>query len=139
MFKLDTSSIRVWNPAPDDLEGALLARLDHIEPGRTVRDILCELLLELGLDRCVPIETPTIADKSVYAMGAGTLIACLNEAIAPNEVGQLVLGIVEWHDALAPAGESTIVCCDCAFADDVAKTNLARILGQRGLGNIRSR
>ena len=45
---------------------------------------------------------------------------------------------VDWHDALAPAGETTVVFRDSAFAADVAKTNLAAILEQRGLGNVRS-
>ena len=50
----------------------------------------------------------------------------------------LALGIVDWHKAQAPAGESTLVFRDSAFADDVAKTNLAAILQQHGLKNIRS-
>ena len=138
VFKLDKSNIRAWDPNPDDLEGALLAGLDHIEPGRTEQDILYELLLKLGLDLCVPIETPTIADKSVHAVGAGTLIACLDEAISCGEVEPLALGIADWHDTLSPAGETTVVFRDSAFADDIAKTNLAAILEQRGFGNVRS-
>ena len=138
VFKLDASNIRGWDPNPDDLEGALLAGLDHIEPGRTEEDILYELLLKLGLDLCVPIETKTIAGKSVYSVGAGTLFACLDEAIARNDVEPLAAGIADWHDALAPAGECTVVFRDSAFADDVAKTNLAETLKQRGIGNVRS-
>jgi len=42
------------------------------------------------------------------------------------------------HKELAPAGDSTCGCCDSAFADDVAKTNLAAILSQYGLANVRS-
>ena len=138
VFKLDTSNIRAWDPTPDDLHDALLSGLDHVEPDRTEQDILYELLLKLGLDLCVPIETRTIAGKSVHSVGAGTLIACLDDEIARNDVEPLALAIADWHDALAPAGESTIVFRDSAFADDVAKTNLAAMLEQRGLGNIRS-
>ena len=138
VFKLDTSNIRAWDPTPDDLEGSLLAGLDHIEPDRTEQDILYELLLKLGLDLCVPIETRTIAEKSVHSVDAGTLIACLDAAISAGEVEPLALGIADWHDALAPAGETSVVFRDSAFVDDVAKTNLAAILQQRGLGNVRS-
>ena len=138
VFKLDTSNIRAWNPDPSDLDGALLAGLDHIEPGRTEQDILYELLLKLGLDLCVPIETRTIASKSVHAVGAGTLIACLDEAITGNEVEPLALGVVDWYNELASADETTVVFRDNAFADDVAKTNLAAILEQHGLTNVRS-
>jgi len=138
VFKLDTSNIRTWDPTPDDLEGALLANLDHIEPDRTEQDILYELLLKLGLDLCVPIETRTIADKAVHSVGAGTLFACLDKAISRNDAEPLAGGIADWHDALAPVGESSVVLLDSAFADDVAKTNLAETLKQRGLGNVRS-
>ena len=138
VFRLDTSNIRVWNPMPDDLDGSLLAGLDHIEPGRTEEDILSELLLKLGLDLCVPTEIRTIAAKQVHSVAAGTLIACLDEAISLNDVEPLGQGIAEWYNALAPAGEPTVVFRDSAFADDVAKTNLTAILEQRGLANVRS-
>ena len=86
----------------------------------------------------MPIETRTIVDKSVYSVGAGTLIACLDENIDREEVEPLAFGIAEWHDELAPAEDSTVVFRDSTFADDVAKTNLTAILEQRGLENIRS-
>ena len=138
VFRLDTSNIRAWDPKPEDLEGALLSGLDHIEPDRTEQDILYELLLKLGLDLCVSIETQTIAGKSVHSVGAGTLIACLDEDVSRDDVEPLATGIADWHDTLAPAGECTVVFRDSAFADDVAKTNLAETLRQRGLGNVRS-
>ena len=138
VFRLDTSNIRAWDPSPDDLDKALLAGLDHIEPGRNEQDILYELLLKLGLDLCVPIETKTIAGKSVHSVGAGTLFACLDEAITRDDVEPLAAGIADWHGVLAPAGECMVVFRDSAFADDVAKTNLAETLKQRGLGNVRS-
>lgn len=138
VFKLDTSNVKSWDPKPDNIEGALLSGLDHIEPERTHQDILYELLLKLGLDLCVPIQTRTIVGKAVHSVGAGTLIACLDEAISRDDVEPLAAGIADWHDELAPAGDSTVVFRDNSFADDVAKTNLAEILKQRGLGNVRS-
>ena len=138
VFKLDTSNIRAWEPDRDDLESTLLNNLDHIKPDRSEDDILYELLLKLGLDLCVPIETRTVAGKSVHSIGAGTLIACLAENITQAEVEPLALGIAAWHGELAPAGDSTIVFRDSAFVDDITKTNLTAILDQRGLGNVRS-
>ena len=138
VFKLDTSNIRPWDPDVDNLGGALLESIDHLNPDRSEEDILYELLLKLGLDLCVPTEIRTIAGKSVRSVGAGTLVTCLDENIAPEEVEPLALGIAEWHDELAPAGGGTVVIRDSAFENDVAKTNLAAILEQRGLGNVRS-
>ena len=138
VFKLDTSNIRAWEPNPNDLEETLLDSIDHIKPDRSEEDILYEVLLKLGLDLCVPIETREIVGKLIRSVGAGTLIVCLDEKIAQDEVEPLALGIAEWHDELAPAGDNTVVFRDSAFQDDVAKTNLTAILQQRGLENIRS-
>ena len=138
VFKLDTSNIRSWDPTPDDLDESLLAGIDHIESGRTEEDILTELLLKLGLDLCVPVEMRVIAGKSVHSVAAGTLVACLDEAISREDVEPLGKGIAEWFEALAPASETTVVFRDSAFVDDVVKTNLAAMLNQRGLGNVRS-
>ncbi len=138
VFKLDSSNICAWEPDRDDLEGTLLKNLEHIQPDRSEKDILYEILLKLGLDLCIPIENRTIAGKAVHSIGAGTLIACLGENVTRKEVEPLALGIAEWHDELAPAGDSTVVFSDSAFEDDVAKTNLAAILEQHGLGNVRS-
>jgi adenine-specific DNA-methyltransferase len=48
VFKLDTSNIRAWSPNRDDLEGSLLANIEHIQPGRSDTDVLYELLLKAG-------------------------------------------------------------------------------------------
>ncbi len=138
VFKLDTSNIRAWEPNRDDLQGSLLDNIDHIKPDRSEEDILYELLLKLGLDLCVPVETRTIAGKSVRSIGGGALIVCLDEKITCEEVEPLTLGIVECHKQLEPTGDTTVIFRDSAFEDDVAKTNLAAILEQHGLKNVRS-
>lgn len=142
VFKLDTSNIRAWNPKPDDLEATLLDHQDHLLEGRSEADVLYELLLKLGLDLCVPIEKRRIEGLDVHAVGGGVLLACLAEKITREQVEPLAQGIIAWHKELAPAGpagkESTCVFRDSAFADDVAKTNLAAILEQHGIQNVRS-
>ncbi|MCB9609884.1 MAG: site-specific DNA-methyltransferase [Polyangiaceae bacterium] len=138
VFKLDHSNIRAWDPSPDDLEGAIFDAIEHLRDGRTEQDVLYELLLKLGLDLCVPIEERTIAGKTVHSVGAGTLFVCLPKKVATDEVEPLALGIASWREELAPAGETTVVFRDSAFENDVAKTNLAAILEQHGLENVRS-
>lgn len=138
LFKLDASNIRAWEPDRDDLDQTLLDSIEHLKPGRTEQDVLYELLLKLGLDLCVPIETRAIAGKEVHAVGRGVLMACLAERIERAEVEAVAQGIVEWHQELTPAGDSTCVFRDSAFADDVAKTNMAAILEQHGIANVRS-
>lgn len=138
VFRLDSSNIRPWDPDRDDLDRTLLDSVDHLKPGRTESDVLYEILLKLGLDLCVPIEARTIGGKEVHAVGGGVLIACLAKAIERGDVETLTQGIVDWHASLAPAGDTTCVFRDSAFADDVAKTNLAAILEQHGIANVRS-
>jgi adenine-specific DNA-methyltransferase len=140
VFKLASSNIRAWEPNRDDIPRTLEASIEHLKTDRTEQDILFELLLKLGLDLTVPIGQKAIASKTVHSIGAGTLLACLSNKISTKEVEPLALGIVAWRKQLAPAGESTVVFRDSAFADDVAKTNLTAILQQHGFGekNIKS-
>jgi adenine-specific DNA-methyltransferase len=138
VFKLASSNIQAWEPDRERLAETLEASVDHLKTDRTESDILFELLLKLGLDLTVPIEKKTIAGQDVHSIGAGTLLVCLSKNIIAKEVEPLALGIAEWHKTQAPAGESTIVFRDSAFADDVAKTNLTAILQQHGLENVRS-
>lgn len=138
VFKLASSNIRAWEPNRDDLPTTLQESIEHLKTDRSQQDILFELLLKLGLDLTVPMEQKTIAGKAVHSVGAGTLLACMAEKIAASEVEPLALGIVTWHNALSPAGDTTIVFRDSAFADDIAKANLTAILQQHGLGNVRS-
>lgn len=138
VFKLDTSNIRAWNPNRDDLESTLFANLEHIQSDRTDADVLYELLLKLGLDLCVPIVTRQIASKSVHNIGGGVLMACLDKHIAVAESEALALGIAAWRQEQITAGEPTAVFRDSAFENDVAKSNLAAILEQHGIKQVRS-
>ena len=138
VFKLDHSNIRAWSPNPADLEATLFEHQDHLVEGRSETDVLYELLLKLGLDLCVPIAQRVIAGFNVHSVGGGVLMACLSQQISRDEVESLAQGIIEWHKELAPVGDTTCVFRDSAFADDVAKTNLAAILEQNGIQNIRS-
>lgn len=163
VFKLASSNIQAWEPEREKLAATLEGSVEHLKKDRTESDILFELLLKLGLDLCVPMETRDIAREDaktakkgrtgtpdlrafassrepfrVHSIGGGVLMVCLSPNITRDDAEPLALGIAEWHKALAPAGESTVVFRDSAFADDVAKTNLAAILEQHGLGNVRS-
>lgn len=138
VFKLDSSNIRSWEPNPDDLAKTLLDSEEHIKDGRSEDDILYELLLKLGLDLAVPIENKEIEGKVVHSIGAGALLVCLSESIAREEVEPLAMGVIAWHGEQSPAGDTTVVFRDSAFADDVAKTNITAILAQNGLTTVRS-
>lgn len=138
VFKLDSSNIRAWNPKTNDLKSSLFDHLEHLEAGRSSDDILYEILLKLGLDLCVPIEKREIAGKQVNSVGAGVLMACLDESIKAAEVEALALGMVAWREEQRTVGDTTAVFRDSAFENDVAKSNLAAILEQHGIKQVRS-
>ncbi len=138
VFKLDSSNIREWDPQPEKLDAALELSVENLKVDRTEHDILYELLLKRGIELTVPIEEREITGKAVQNIGAGTLFTCLAERIARKDAEALALGIVAWRDELAPAGDIRVVFRDSAFVDDVAKTNLAEILRQHGLADVKS-
>ena len=161
VYKLDQSNLRAWQPS-GDLERDLVDAVEHIIPGRSEQDVLTEILLKLGLDLCVPIETRRVpaltpnpspegrgghagrsspagrGEFAVHAIGGGVLMACLDTRITAQDAEPLALGIADWHAALAPAGDTTCVFRDSAFENDEAKTNLAAILSQHGIHHVRS-
>ncbi|MFP3495696.1 site-specific DNA-methyltransferase [Pseudomonas sp. SIMBA_059] len=138
VFKLNTSNIRAWSPNPENLAQTLFSHQDHLVTGRSESDVLYELLLKLGIDLCVPIEPKQIAGKTIHSIGGGVLLACLAEEITRSQVEDLAQGIIALHKENAPASDSTCVFRDSSFADDIAKTNLAAILNQAGIKNVRS-
>lgn len=137
VYKLDASNIRPWQSS-GDLDKDLVENVEHILPDRSEDDMLTELLLKLGLDLCVPIEKKNIAGKTAHSIGGGVLMACLDTSITEDDAEPLALGIAQWHSALKPVGDTTCVFRDSAFRSDVAKTNLAAILDQHGIAQVRS-
>ncbi len=138
VFKLAPSNIRAWEPNAADLEDSLLKNAEHLVQGRNEQDVLYELLLKLGLDLCVPIETKTMAGKAVHSVGGGALIVCLADGLTQDVAENLANGIVDWWRTLAPAVDTRVVFKDTGFADDIVKTNMAAILNQAGITDVRS-
>ncbi len=143
VFKLDTTNIVEWDPDRDKIAETLEASIEHLKADRTEQDILFELLLKLGLDLCVPIETRKVEGSAkqfhdLHSIGGGSLLVCLSQSIPQVDMEPLALALVAWHQQLKPAGDTTVVFRDSAFADDVAKTNITAILQQHGLETVRS-
>lgn len=138
VYRLAPSNIRAWEPDTADLENSLLRNAEHIVQGRSEQDVLYELLLKLGLDLCVPIEAKAITGKAVHCIGGGALIVCLADGLTREVIEPLSAGIVAWREALAPAVDTRVVFKDSGFADDIAKTNMAAILNQNGIADVRS-
>jgi len=62
----------------------------------------------------------------------------MGKNIGGDEIEPLAIGVAAWHNEFAPAGQTTLVFRDSAFANDVAETNLTAILEQNRIADVRS-
>ena len=132
-FKLDSSNIKPWDADFDTLSDDLLTAGDVIKPERSADDVLFEILLKYGLDLSLPIATHTLAGKTVFEVGAGALLVCMEEGITEavaEAIGQL-------KTTLVPA-VCRVVFKDAGFADDAAKVNAVQVLKQFGIDDVKS-
>lgn len=133
VFKLDSSNIKRWEADFDTLEQDLLNAVDYIKQDRSSEDVLYELLLKYGLDLTVPIERRDIAGKTVYSIGLGALVACLEKDVSMDVVN----GIGALKEELQPE-IMRVVFKDDGFKDDVVKTNALQTLKRYGIEDIKS-
>jgi len=133
VFKLGSTNIKPWDAGFDNLEDTLLNIVDNIKEERTEDDVLYEILLKYGLDLTVPIEERQISGKTVYAIGFGALVVCLDDAITLD----VVEGIGGLKEELDPE-VMRVVFKDAGFKDDVVKTNAIQILKKHGIDDVKS-
>lgn len=138
VFKLDSSNINSWDSNPDNLETALQNSLFNIKDDRSEDDLLYEILIKYGVELTEKINRHSIAGKTVYEMGAGSLIVCL----ADNLTSDVAEGIGKLFEEVSPDGVD--VNCRVVFKDsgfngsDEVKTNTMLILKQHGIFNVTS-
>ena len=133
VFKLDSSNLKPWDADFDSLANDLAEAADIIKADRSNEDVLFEILLKYGLDLTLPIETHQIAGKTVYEVGAGALIVCLDDGITEavaEAIGKL-------KETLAPE-VMRVVFKDSSFANDAAKVNAVQVLKQYGIEDVKA-
>ncbi|MFR9542792.1 MAG: hypothetical protein SNH27_12135 [Rikenellaceae bacterium] len=100
--------------------------------------MLYEILIKYGVELSVKINRQTIADKTVYEMGAGSLIVCL----ADNLTKEVAEGIAALYKSVSPEGEHLpcrVVFKESGFnGSDEVKSNTMLILKQHGITNVAS-
>ncbi|MGI2039656.1 site-specific DNA-methyltransferase [Shewanella frigidimarina] len=133
VLKLDETNIRPWDANFDNLELVLQQATESIKDGRSSEDVLYEIFLKYGYDLTTPVKTETVNGKTVYIVGVGALIVCLDDDIT----GETVEGIAKLKEELDP--ETTqVVFKDAGFADSNVKTNAIQILKQAGIDDVKS-
>ncbi|WP_298939764.1 site-specific DNA-methyltransferase [uncultured Dysgonomonas sp.] len=138
VFKLDSSNINAWDSDPDNLETALNKSLFNIKEDRSEDDLLYEILIKYGIELTEKIKRHTIDGKTVYEMGAGSLIVCLADSLSTAVAD----GIGKLYKEVSPEGidgNCRVVFKEAGFnGSDEVKTNTLLILKQHGITNVAS-
>lgn len=136
VLKLDSSNLNEWDSTPDNAREAIQAALFNVKQDRTEDDLLYEILLKYGIDLSVKVNRHEVAGKTVYEMGAGSLIICL----ANDLTVEVAEGIGKLWKEVRP--DSDVIDCRVVFKEDGfnskddLKANTMLILKRHGIQNI---
>ena len=117
VLKLDSSNMKdvYYNPA-DFSKNLLDTTIDNIKDDRTAEDLLFQVMLDLGVLLSSKIEETQIADKKVFNVADGFLIACFD-----NDVNEEVI------TAVAKQQPIYFVMRDSSLSTDTTATNFDQI------------
>lgn len=127
VLKCDTSNMKDVFYSPADFNMNLLDMMaDNIKEDRTPEDLLFQVMLDLGVDLSSKIEATTIADKKVFDVADGFLIACFDKDV--NE---------ETIKAIAQKQPYYFVMRDSSLASDSVATNFEQIFATYSPDTVR--
>lgn len=127
VFKLDTTNLKTWDATPieDGQVEILYERMNQmvqqVKPERTDMDMVCEVMLKLGVPLTYPITRIELNGKTAYSVGDDALLlVCLAPDVTPEDV-----------EAMADYAPGRVVIARESFADDTAMANAYYILRDR--------
>lgn len=127
VFKLDTTNLKIWDATPIEnnqleiLYDRMNRMVQQVKPERTDMDMVCEVMLKLGVPLTYPITQIELNGKTAYSVGDDALLlVCLAPNIAPEDV-----------EAMANYAPGRIVIARESFANDTAMANAYYILRDR--------
>lgn len=133
VFKLDSSNIKEWDGYYENLEEVLEGRKDIIKNGRTNEDLLYEIIIKMGIEPTVGIEEIKFGEKTIYNIGMGALLICLEDEITEDLVAE-----IPNHKSIIDEMETKVVFKESGFRTDSAKMNAIQKLKQFGITDVRS-
>ena len=129
VFKLDSSNLKTWDNTPVTAEqmDLLYERMNHmihrVKADRSDLDMVCEIMLKLGIPLTYSITTVKINGKTAYSIGDDCLLLiCLAPDVQPEDVEQMA--------EYAPA---KLIVSRESFVDDTAMANAHYILKDHGV------
>ena len=88
VLKLDSSNMEDVYYRPEESTEKTLFE-DNIKPDRTSEDLLFQVMLECNLPLSAKIETEKIAEKEVFSVNDGYLIACFDEKVNEDVIKEV--------------------------------------------------
>jgi adenine-specific DNA-methyltransferase len=131
VFKLDSSNVKMWDPDFENLEKTLFDLQDNIKEDRTKEDLLYEILLKIGLPLTTPIEEIDYNGKTIYNVGFGSVLLCLENEIDLDIVNEMMKHRSEHM-------QPKVIFKESGFINDSVKTNAIQTLKKNGITDVRS-
>ncbi|ALS25849.1 DNA methylase [Paenibacillus sp. 32O-W] len=117
VFRVDSSNMKDVYYTPDKLkQGELFDLASNIKEDRTGEDLLIQVMLELGLELSLPMETKQLEGKTVHYVAGNSLIACFDDNVPESVMKQI-----------AAEQPLRVVFRDNSFEDDSARINVEEL------------
>ena len=117
VLKLDSSNMKdVFYSPKETSQLELFTLVDNVKDDRTSRDLLFQVMLELGATLDSKIEESKVDGKTIYNVGDGYLMACFDQEVSDDVV-----------TAIAKMQPTYAVLRDTGMADDATATNFEQI------------
>ena len=114
VYKTDESNMKDVFYHPSELKQDLLSHLEsNTKEDRTPEDLLTQVILDLGLELSLPVETKKIGKNTVFIVQTNALVACFDNDIDFKMV-----------DAIADLKPFKVVFKDASFKDDKDRINV---------------
>lgn len=114
VYKTDTTNMKDVFYHPNELKQDQLSFLEsNIKEDRTPEDLLTQVILDLGLELTLPIETKQISGNTVFIVQTNSLVACFD-----NDIDFKIV------DTIADLKPLKVVFKDASFKDDKDRINV---------------
>ncbi len=131
VFKLDSSNLKSWDSSIDDLEQNILEMETNLKKDRSKEDLLYEILLKSGVELTAKIEEIKVGYNTLYNIGEGALLACLDDKITQDVIDEIPKHKSKHMD-------SKVIFKEAGFMSDAAKINAIQNLKQFEIEDVRS-
>lgn len=116
-LRLDSSNMENVYYTPEEIsQQDMFSLVDNVKPDRTPEDLLFQVMLDLGVLLSSSIEVKEIADKKVFNVADGFLLACFDHDVTDETV-----------KAIAQMKPYYAVFRDSSMANDSVATNFDQI------------